>query len=155
MLWCFVGVAGLTFAILLLLCAMLSDLRSHPCLGLHVGNLLHAAHWEAFFGQHGGLACPCRKRAMERSQQRRLAAQQQRMHGPSTQEPTPCTAAAQSQAAGVDGAREEGLCVVCIESRADTVFLCGHMCVCELCATGLQSCPICRRRSRPIRVFQT
>ena len=53
MLWCFVGVAGLTFAILLLLCAMLSDLRSHPCLGLHVGNLLHAAHWEAFFGQHG------------------------------------------------------------------------------------------------------
>ena len=30
-----------------------------------------------------------------------------------------------------------------------------HMCVCELCATGLSACPICRRRSRPIRVFAT
>ena len=63
--------------------------------------------------------------------------------------------ASAAQGSGADGAREEGLCVVCIDSRADSVFLCGHMCVCELCATGLSACPICRRRSRPIRVFAT
>ena len=91
-----------------------------------------------------------RKRAMERSQQRRLEAQQRRVLGPAVER-----APASEQAPGVDDAREEGLCVVCIECRADTVFLCGHMCVCELCAAGLQSCPICRRRSRPIRVFQS
>ena len=89
---------------------------------------------------------------MERSQQRRLEAQQRRAQSPAGAEPAPRRP---QQAPGVDDAREEGLCVVCIESRADTVFLCGHMCVCELCAAGLQACPICRRRSRPIRVFQT
>ncbi len=88
---------------------------------------------------------------MERSQQRRLEAQQRRAQSPAGAEPAP----RRQQAPGVDDSREEGLCVVCIESRADTVFLCGHMCVCELCAAGLQACPICRRRSRPIRVFQT
>ena len=87
---------------------------------------------------------------MERSQQRRLEAQQRRMQSPGAE-----AAPRSQQAHGVDDAREEGLCVVCIETRADTVFLCGHMCVCELCAAGLQACPICRRRSRPIRVFQT
>ena len=94
----------------------------------------------------------CRARAIERSQQRRLAAQQQRMQGAGLG----ClNANGAAQENGGENEREEGLCVVCIEQRADTVFLCGHMCVCEMCSTGLHSCPICRRRSRPIRVFQT
>ena len=87
----------------------------------------------------------------EISQKRRLAEQQRRM-SMQNRRGQPASAA---QETGVDGAREEGLCVVCIDSRADSVFLCGHMCVCELCATGLSTCPICRRRSRHIRVFAT
>lgn len=90
---------------------------------------------------------------MGRSQRRRLEVLQRHQQGEGAGR---AAGAAQdaSQANGMDNEREEGLCVVCIESRADTVYMCGHMCVCELCAAGLQACPICRRRSRPIRVFQ-
>ncbi len=94
----------------------------------------------------------CRARDIEISRQRRLAVQQQRMQGAGWEH---LNANGAAQEICGENEREEGLCVVCIEQRADTVFLCGHMCVCEMCSIGLHSCPICRRRSRPIRVFQT
>lgn len=57
-----------------------------------------------------------------------------------------------AQANGVVGDWEEG-CVWSASRAAPIVFLCGHMCVCEQCAADMQACPICRRRSRPIRVY--
>lgn len=52
--------------------------------------------------------------------------------------------------------RDYDLCSVCIDREADTVFqACGHMCVCEHCAINLVRCPLCRARSRTIRVFRT
>jgi hypothetical protein len=43
---------------------------------------------------------------------------------------------------------DEGLCVLCLESRADFALLpCGHMCVCERDAAvvcGQGTCPLCR-----------
>ena len=46
-----------------------------------------------------------------------------------------------------------GLCVICLERQPETVFPCGHLCACERCGGGLQRCPICRTRGRPIRVY--
>lgn len=55
-----------------------------------------------------------------------------------------------------DGIREHDLCSVCIDREADSVFqACGHLCVCEHCALNLVRCPLCRARSRTIRVFRT
>merc|ERR1712113_109740 len=45
---------------------------------------------------------------------------------------------------------DSGMCVVCLERRADTAVVpCGHMCGCETCLKGLQAskhaeCPMCR-----------
>ena len=105
-------------------------------------------------GQADGCIGLLRKRAAERSQQRRLEAQRRRMQGPGPS-PAPEQPAPREHAPLAGDGREQGVCVVCIDSRADTVFLCGHMCVCEQCSMGLLSCPICRRRSKPIRVFET
>ena len=56
---------------------------------------------------------------------------------------------------GEERVREHDLCSVCIDREADTVFqACGHMCVCEHCAINLVRCPLCRARSRTIRVFR-
>ena len=35
-------------------------------------------------------------------------------------------------------------CVVCTERPLQVAFGCGHFCACEVCATGLSKCPICR-----------
>ncbi|KAL4422883.1 hypothetical protein ABPG75_009080 [Micractinium tetrahymenae] len=52
------------------------------------------------------------------------------------------------------GALAGGLCVVCLEHAPDMVFPgCGHLCACSGCGSGLARCPICRSRSRPIRVY--
>lgn len=48
----------------------------------------------------------------------------------------------------------EGLCVVCMQRTSSTVFqACGHMCTCMSRASYLNSCPLCRSRSRAIRVY--
>lgn len=53
-----------------------------------------------------------------------------------------------------DGGIARGLCVICFDRQPDVVFpACGHMCACARCGGGLQRCPICRSRGRPIRVF--
>ena len=47
-----------------------------------------------------------------------------------------------------------GLCVICFDCQPELVFpACGHMCACAHCGGGLQRCPICRSRGRPIRVY--
>ena len=71
--------------------------------------------------------------------------------------------AAAQEAADGQGAGEqqpeddrEHTCAVCMDREPNTVFpACGHMCVCVHCAIGLNSCPICRRRSKAIRIFRT
>lgn len=35
-------------------------------------------------------------------------------------------------------------CVICSERPLQVAFGCGHFCACEVCATGLTKCPICR-----------
>lgn len=61
--------------------------------------------------------------------------------------------------AGQEGNDEgrRGTCVVCLNRESQMVFpSCGHLCVCNQCAgTGLDRCPVCRGRGRPIRVFVT
>lgn len=45
------------------------------------------------------------------------------------------------------GHTEEQCCKVCMEQQINTVLIrCGHMCVCKLCATSLDRCPICRQQ---------
>lgn len=60
-----------------------------------------------------------------------------------------------SDSSSYEGDRERDTCVICLEGRADTVFTaCGHMCACEGCSLSLDKCPICRIRSRPIKVYR-
>lgn len=70
---------------------------------------------------------------------------------------TPAGAAEGDAAAGGDEGGGDGiargLCVICLERQPETVFPCGHLCACERCGGGLQRCPICRTRGRPIRVY--
>ncbi|XP_028407625.1 E3 ubiquitin-protein ligase LRSAM1-like [Dendronephthya gigantea] len=41
---------------------------------------------------------------------------------------------------------EESPCVICMEAKRDVIFLvCGHVCCCSGCSTGLKECPICRQ----------
>lgn len=48
----------------------------------------------------------------------------------------------------------EGTCVICLERRSNSVFqACGHMCTCSECSSGLTRCPICRTKTRAIRVY--
>ncbi len=48
----------------------------------------------------------------------------------------------------------ERLCVICLENRSNMVFqACGHMCTCNQCSSNLNRCPICRTRTRAIRVY--
>ncbi|XP_053396546.1 baculoviral IAP repeat-containing protein 2-like isoform X1 [Mercenaria mercenaria] len=42
--------------------------------------------------------------------------------------------------------KENQLCKICLESRADVIFLpCGHMVCCPQCAPALTKCPVCRK----------
>ncbi len=71
----------------------------------------------------------------------------------------PATGSGEAGAAAADGAEDDegiarGLCVICFDQQPEVVFpACGHMCACARCGGGLQRCPICRSRGRPIRVF--
>lgn len=48
----------------------------------------------------------------------------------------------------------ERLCAICLENRCNMVFqACGHMCTCNQCSANLNRCPICRTRTRAIRVY--
>ncbi len=56
---------------------------------------------------------------------------------------------------GYRGDRVAGTCVVCLEEAVDMVFTsCGHLCCCMGCGLGLERCPICRVKSRAIKVFK-
>jgi len=42
--------------------------------------------------------------------------------------------------------RESALCKICLDKRADVIFLpCGHIVSCPQCAPALDSCPVCRK----------
>lgn len=47
----------------------------------------------------------------------------------------------------------EKYCVVCLERLVNTVFLCGHMCVCDDCGVKLDKCPMCRDFGTVIKVY--
>ena len=43
--------------------------------------------------------------------------------------------------------RDELACKICLERKADIVFLpCGHMVSCGQCAVAIDKCPICRKK---------
>eukprot|EP01023_Acetabularia_acetabulum_P066169 TRINITY_DN8889_c0_g1_i1.p2 TRINITY_DN8889_c0_g1~~TRINITY_DN8889_c0_g1_i1.p2 ORF type:complete len:367 (-),score=54.78 TRINITY_DN8889_c0_g1_i1:151-1251(-) len=48
-----------------------------------------------------------------------------------------------------DEVGDGGVCVICMESRCDAVFVpCGHMCCCYACGERMsRRCPVCRSRS--------
>eukprot|EP00727_Mastigamoeba_balamuthi_P008883 m51a1_g4617 hypothetical protein (649) ;mRNA; r:283218-285345 len=52
--------------------------------------------------------------------------------------------------------QSSGLCVVCMDKAADTVFLeCTHMCTCGACAALMKDCPVCRQKiARAVRVMK-
>ncbi|KAK9816435.1 hypothetical protein WJX72_000210 [[Myrmecia] bisecta] len=60
-----------------------------------------------------------------------------------------------SSEAAADPDRAASLCVVCLERQCDMVFTCGHLCACERCSRQMDKCPICRHRSRAIKVYRT
>lgn len=42
--------------------------------------------------------------------------------------------------------KENQTCKICLDSRADVIFLpCGHMVSCPQCAPALTKCPLCRK----------
>lgn len=41
----------------------------------------------------------------------------------------------------------DGTCVVCMDAKSNHVLLpCGHLCLCETCATKVKTCPACRAK---------
>ena len=46
-------------------------------------------------------------------------------------------------------------CVICMEAKRDVIFLvCGHVCCCSNCSTGLTECPMCRQTIvKTVRMF--
>lgn len=48
----------------------------------------------------------------------------------------------------------ESGCVVCKDNEINSVFPCGHLCVCFRCGINLNKCPICRQNGRVFRVFK-
>ena len=91
----------------------------------------------------------CRKRQEAESRRRRLQTASQ-WHASSV------NGQAGSRAAEANGGdKHQDLCTVCIDKESDTVFqACGHLCVCEQCAMNLVRCPLCRTRSKTLRVFR-
>lgn len=61
----------------------------------------------------------------------------------------------QLECKGGDKANESELCIICFESKINTVLLeCGHRAVCLLCAEKLFECPMCREKiTRVIRIY--
>ncbi|XP_076822468.1 E3 ubiquitin-protein ligase LRSAM1-like isoform X2 [Clavelina lepadiformis] len=51
----------------------------------------------------------------------------------------------------------ENECVICLDKSCDCIFLpCGHVCSCYTCATGVNSCPMCRSDiTQKIRMFRS
>jgi hypothetical protein len=54
---------------------------------------------------------------------------------------------------------EKNTCSICMDAAPDTVFTgCGHVCACAGCARRLtgsgmtRQCPICRQRSKTLRI---
>lgn len=44
-------------------------------------------------------------------------------------------------------------CIICYEKEISTVFLCGHACLCKLCAIRTSQCPLCRVDSFAIPLY--
>ncbi|XP_076019941.1 E3 ubiquitin-protein ligase LRSAM1 [Genypterus blacodes] len=66
---------------------------------------------------------------------------------------SPVTPSAPSPVEGPGSAE----CVVCMETGPQIIFLpCGHVCCCQVCSDGVQSCPLCRSNiSQRIRLFHS
>lgn len=56
-------------------------------------------------------------------------------------------------AAGPDQGQTPSECSVCLEKRSDTVFSCGHVCVCVDCSVRLDKCPKCRKPGVAFKLF--
>lgn len=55
--------------------------------------------------------------------------------------------------------KEDGLCVVCLAEKSNYAPKgCGHLCLCKICVTNLDKCPICREGFDPkkdsIKIFK-
>jgi len=48
-----------------------------------------------------------------------------------------------------------GTCCACKKNPADTVFSCGHLCICQNCLRHVSRCPVCRapQQGTPIKCF--
>ncbi|CAE7915241.1 Fank1 [Symbiodinium sp. KB8] len=56
--------------------------------------------------------------------------------------------------------QDDGMCVVCLERRADTAVVpCGHLCLCQNCVAdvmGQKLCPMCRNEaSSTVRIYRS
>jgi hypothetical protein len=49
--------------------------------------------------------------------------------------------------------KEDKVCAICKDKSKTHAFLCGHVCVCEECASDLTQCPLCRKKGKAFRVF--
>eukprot|EP00439_Symbiodinium_sp_Y106_P078035 s270_g16.t2 len=71
---------------------------------------------------------------------------------------TPAPAQVISQDGQERADQDDGMCVVCLERRADTAVVpCGHLCLCQNCVAdvmGQRLCPMCRNEaSSTVRIY--
>jgi Zinc finger, C3HC4 type (RING finger) len=66
---------------------------------------------------------------------------------------------AQAEGEGVaddnDGFAAKSECIICMERSRNAVFPCGHVCACYLCSLQCDSCPVCRKKGEPMKLFMT
>lgn len=105
-----------------------------------------------------------RQKYLERKAIRRLIEERQRRRRNSEETSSPTAiedilnnSSRQDEASPEGTDPDQGTCVVCFQRTSTMCWPCGHLCCCTQCASqgGLDRCPICRSRGRPIRVYVT
>ena len=49
---------------------------------------------------------------------------------------------------------KEDICCICYENKKSHAFInCGHLCICKTCSEKVIACPICRNKSKSIKIY--
>ena len=49
---------------------------------------------------------------------------------------------------------KEEICCICYENKKSYAFInCGHLCICKTCSEKVIACPMCRNKSKSIKIY--